>query len=46
MVETEFGKLNLKLNKKTCGIMKIMKKVLKKPDYKKAKEINFMNQYK
>jgi hypothetical protein len=26
--------------------MKIMKKVLKKPDYKKAKEINFMNQYK
>jgi hypothetical protein len=26
MVETEFGKLNLKLNKKKCGIMRINEK--------------------
>jgi hypothetical protein len=46
MVETEFGKLNLKLNKKKCGIMRIMKKALKKAETKEAEGIKFMNQYK
>jgi hypothetical protein len=41
MVETEFDKLNLKLN-----IMRIMKKELKKPDNKEYKWIKFKNQYK
>jgi hypothetical protein len=30
-VETEFGKLNLKINKNKCGIMRIIKKALKWP---------------
>jgi hypothetical protein len=34
IVETEFGKLNLKLNKKKCCIMRIMKKALKKAENK------------
>jgi hypothetical protein len=46
MAETEFGKLNLKLNKKKCDIMRTMKKVLKKAETKEAEEIKFMNQYK
>jgi hypothetical protein len=46
MVETEFGKVNLKLNKKKCCIMRIMKKALKKPETKEAEGIKFMNQYK
>jgi hypothetical protein len=46
MVETVFGKLNLKLNKKKCGIMRIMKKALKKAETKEAEGIKFINQYK
>jgi hypothetical protein len=46
MVETEFGKLNLKLNKKKCGIMRIMKKAHKKAETKEAEGTKFMNQYK
>jgi hypothetical protein len=45
-VETEFAKLNLKLNKKKCGIMRIMKKALKKAETKEAEGIKFKNQYK
>jgi hypothetical protein len=44
MVDTEFGKLNLKLNKKKCRIMRIMKKALKKTEIKEGNK--FMNQYK
>jgi hypothetical protein len=44
MVEIEFGKLNLKLNKKKCGIMRIMKTALKKTEIKEGNK--FMNQYK
>jgi hypothetical protein len=46
MVETEFGKHNLKLNKKKCGIMRIMKKALKKAETKEAEGIKLMNHYK
>jgi hypothetical protein len=46
MVSTEFCKLNLKLNKKKCPIMSIMKKLIKKPETKKAEGIKFMNLYK
>jgi hypothetical protein len=46
MFETEFGKLNLKLNKKKFGIMRIMKKALKKPETKEDEGIKFLNQYK
>jgi hypothetical protein len=45
IVETEFGKLNLKLNIKKCGIMRIMKKALKKAETKEDEGIKFMNQY-
>jgi hypothetical protein len=40
MVQTEFGKLNLKISQKKCGIMRIMKKALKKAELKKPKELN------
>jgi ribosomal protein L17 len=40
MVETVFSKLNLKLNKKKCGIMRIMKKALRRPKLKKLKDLN------
>jgi hypothetical protein len=43
MVETEFGKLILKLNKKKYSIIRIMKKDLKKAENKEDKEIKFMN---
>jgi hypothetical protein len=43
MVETEFGMLNLKLNIKKCGIMRIMKKSLKKAETKVVEGIKFMN---
>jgi hypothetical protein len=46
MVQTEFGKLNLKLCQKKCGIMRIMKNALKKTETKEAEGIKFMNQYK
>jgi hypothetical protein len=46
MVETVFSKLNLKLNKKKCSIMRNMKKALKKAQTKEAEGIKFMNQYK
>jgi hypothetical protein len=46
MVETEFGKLNLGLNKKKFGIIRIMKKALKKPETKEAEWIKFINQNK
>jgi hypothetical protein len=40
MVETEFGKLNLKLNKKKkFGILRIMKKALNKAETKEAEGI-------
>jgi hypothetical protein len=46
MVETEFGKLNLKLNKKKCVIMRIMENALKNAETKEAEGNKFMNQYK
>jgi hypothetical protein len=46
MVEKEFGRLKLKLNKKKCGIMRIMKKALKKPEIKETERIEYVNQYK
>jgi hypothetical protein len=46
MVETECGKLNLKLNKKKCSIMRIMENALKNAETKEAEGIKFMNQYK
>jgi hypothetical protein len=46
MVETEFGKLNLKINQKKFFIMRIIKKAHKKSENKEAEGIKFMNQYK
>jgi hypothetical protein len=46
MIETEFGMLNLKLNKKKSGISRIMKKALKKPKIKEDKGINYLKKYK
>jgi hypothetical protein len=42
MVETEFGKLNLKLTNKKCGIIRIIKKALKMPKTKEAEGIKFI----
>jgi hypothetical protein len=38
--------LNLRINKKQCKIMKIMKKALMKPENRKSDGIKIMNQYK
>jgi hypothetical protein len=46
MIETEFGMLNLKINKKKSRIMRIMKKVLKKPEIKENKGIKYVKKYK
>jgi hypothetical protein len=45
MDDTEFSKLNLKLNKKNSGSWKSWK-ALKNQENKEAEWIKFMNQYK
>jgi hypothetical protein len=46
MAETEFDRSKLKLNKKNCRIIIIMKKVFSKLEIKEAEGIKLMNQYK